>query len=393
MAWSQQGRLQLDDLVAEAVANNPEIAAARKRFQAAMQRPSQQTALPDLVFTPGYASNGHPWPGAGLGVWPTSHVGATLSQEFPFPGKRTLRGGIALKEAEAAAHEYELARLSVISRLKTAYHHLQYAYTALDLLTRNRDLLRKLRRLTETPYFAGQAAQQAQVSVLETRLARMEQEKRSREGEINKLCKRPLVSPLARPEDMRPPKLAMTLDELLARAAGNAPLLRREQRLVERNELALKLARKEYYPDYELSAGYFAMGRMPDLYDFRVSIRLPLYWRKRAGGVAEQRYSLEQARSNYEATSQDLLFEIRNEHQKAQTAFRLIAAYADTVLPEVNRALESYLAAYEAGTVDFMAVQASFMSAVEAELGYYGEILDCYLALVRLEELTGISPG
>ena len=76
---------------------------------AAAQR--RKAALPDPTVSLGYASNGPPWPGAGLGINPTSNVGVMVSQEMPFPGKRTLRGEIAGKEAEAAFDDYLAVRL------------------------------------------------------------------------------------------------------------------------------------------------------------------------------------------------------------------------------------------------------------------------------------------
>src|SRR5690348_11949789 len=60
--------LRLNDLVAEALANNPEIQAAQKRYEASRQRPSQASSLPDPMFSPGWTSNGNPLPGAQLGV-------------------------------------------------------------------------------------------------------------------------------------------------------------------------------------------------------------------------------------------------------------------------------------------------------------------------------------
>ena len=74
---------------------------AQKKYEAARQRPSQAGSLPDPTLSLGYASNGPPWPGAGLGTNPTSNVGFAVSQQVPFPGKRKLSGEIAQKDADA----------------------------------------------------------------------------------------------------------------------------------------------------------------------------------------------------------------------------------------------------------------------------------------------------
>jgi outer membrane protein TolC len=79
-----------------------------------------------------------------------------------------------------------LCNLAVIARLKQAYYRLQYTYAASDLLVRNRDLLDKLLKVTEDRCSVGKAMQQdvfkaqTQLSILETRLVKLEQERRSR---------------------------------------------------------------------------------------------------------------------------------------------------------------------------------------------------------------------
>jgi cobalt-zinc-cadmium efflux system outer membrane protein len=113
-------RLRLADVVAEALAKNPEIIAAQKRYDAARQRPTQERSLPDPMVSAGYSANGRPWPGAGLGTEPTSNIGFMVSQELPYPGKLNLRAAIVAREADAVSQDIEAARLSVTARVKQA---------------------------------------------------------------------------------------------------------------------------------------------------------------------------------------------------------------------------------------------------------------------------------
>ncbi len=180
----------LKELLAEALQNNPEIVAAQKRYESARQRPSQVSSLPDPMFSPAYASSGRPWPGAGLGMAPTSNIGFMVSQEFPFPGKRKLQGGMAVKEAEAEFQQYQQVQLGVVSRIKQAYYRRAYAFAAVDVIDRNLALLQKLLKITEARYAVGKAAQQdvfksqTQLAILETKRVQIEREKGVREAEI-----------------------------------------------------------------------------------------------------------------------------------------------------------------------------------------------------------------
>ncbi len=396
-AQAQDAGLKLDDLLAEALQNNREILAAQKRYEAARQRPSQASSLPDPMFSPGYTSNGNPLPGAQLGVSPTSSIGFMLSQEFPYPGKRKLRGDMATKEAEAEFQDYQSVQLKVLSQLKQAYYRLDYSYAARDVLEKNRELLRKLLRITEARYSVGRAAQQdvfktqTQLSILEIRLVDLQREHSAREAEINSLLNRGPGAPMGRPPDMQPREFTSSIEELYAGASRNAPVLLRDEKMIQRAELAVNMARKEYYPDYTVSFGYFNQGSMPPMYQARVDFKLPAYfWRKQRAGLTEQAQSLAESRHTYEATNQSLQFRIKDDYLMATTSSQLMKLYGQTVVPQATLALESSLSSYETGAVDFLSVLTNYIAVVEYEMNYYEELQNFYLALSRLEEMTAM---
>jgi outer membrane protein TolC len=398
LAPCQEIRLRLEDLVREALARNPEILAAQKRYEALRQRPSQASSLPDPTLSLSYNSSGNPLPFQGLGKEPNANAGVMVSQELPFPGKRKLRGEIASSEAGAEFDQYLMTRLSVVSRLKQAYYRLAYLHGAVEPLTREHHLMQQFLRIGEARYSAGKAAQQdifkaqTQLSVMETRLERLRQEIPSRQAEINSLLSRAVDSPLARPVDLTPEPLGVTLDDLMAQVRDSAPLLRREQKLVERTELALNLARKDYYPDYTVSGGYYYMGSMPPMYMARVDFKLPAYfWRKQRPAVAEQAATVAGARQDYQAANQALSFRVKDEYLMAETSFRLMNMYSTTVVPQASLAMQSSLASYETGAVDFLSVLMNFTSMLDYELNYQDESLSYFLALARLEEMTGVD--
>lgn len=395
----QQGEIRLEALVAEALRSNPEVLAAQKRYEAARQRPTQESSLPDPMFSLSYNSVGKPWPLAGLGTQPVANAGFMLSQEFPAPGKRQLRGEIAGREADAEFQNYRIVRLSVTSRLTQAYHRLHHAYVMKDILGRDRDLLRQFLRISEVRYSVGKTAQQdifraqTQLSILETRIEQAEQERRSREAELNSLLNRAPDSGLARPADVEPQPLKVPLNDLMSRIRQSAPMLQREQKMVERTELAVNLARKDYYPDYTVSGGYFNMGSMGSMYMGRVDFKLPGYfWRKQRAGVAEQVDNLSQTRHNYEAANQMLSFRVKDDYLMADTAFRLMQMYSNTVIPQSSLALQSSLSSYQTGAVDFLTVLTNFTTMLDYELNYHEQMQSYFLALARLEEMTGLDP-
>ena len=388
----------LDSLVEEALRNNREILAAQKRYEAAKQRPNQASALPDPTVSLGYTANGGPWPVAGIGREVTSNAGLMIAQEMPFPGKRKLRGEIADKEADADFQQYLSVRLNVVARLKTAYHELHHAHIAISFVKRYQELLRNYMRIAEARYAVGRTAQQdifkaqTQYAIFETQLLRYEQERVAKEIEINALLNRPQTGHIDVPLEMEVGELKVSLEDLLAQARTHAPLLAREQKMVQRNELAANLARKEYYPDYTVAGGYFNQGGLPPMWQFRVDFKLPAYyWRKQRSMVNEQEFLVSEARRNYEAAGVTLQAQIRDEYITASTARRLIDLYSKAVIPEAKLALESSVASYETGALDFLSLFTNFQTVVDYELMYHEELMKFHVALARLEEMTGME--
>jgi outer membrane protein TolC len=387
----------LDALVDEAVRNNREILAAQKRYEAARQRPSRESSLPDPMVSLGYSSTGSPRPFAGIGVEPMANAGFMVSQEVPAPGKLKLRGEIAEREADAGWQQYRAVRLDVVARLKVAYHTLHHDFEAARIIRRNQDVLQNIMRVTEARYSVGRAQQQdifraqTQLAIMETQVMRLEQDKLSREAEINSLLNRPPGGKIEVPEEMAPGEMRVTLEELYARARTDAPTLQREQKMIERGELELNLARKDRYPDTVFSGGYFNQGSMPPMFQFRVDFKIPAYfWRKQRAAAAEQANLVSEARHNYEAQRQSLNFRIKDEYVNAQTSRQLMDLYSTSVIPQASLALESSRASYETGSLDFLSMLMNFMTAVDYEMNYHEEMLKFHLALARLEEMTGL---
>ena len=388
-------RTALADVMAEALEKNPDIAAAQKRYDAARQRPAQERSLPDPIVSAGYSANGRPWPGAGLGTEPTSNIGFMVSQEVPYPGKRDVRASIASREADAEFQQIEAARLNVIARVKQAYYRLAYADAVTGVLTRNRELLDTLLKVSEGRYAVGQAAQQdvikahTQLSILELQIERVHQERATREGQLNALLNRPATAPIGEPEDLHMTAFDHSLEALIDAANAHAPMLRRDRLMIERSQLAVDAARREYKPDFGLTGGYYYMGAMPPMYEFRIDVKVPLQRARRAAAVVEQLHTVDAARSTYDSTRLGLQSRLQEDFRMASTSIRLARLYRETVLPQARLALESSMASYQTGAVDFLSVLTNFGTVLEYEMTYFDELATYHTAVSRLEEMTG----
>jgi outer membrane protein TolC len=402
LAWALSGRsaepVRVSDLIAEALRNNAEVLAEQKIYEAARQRPARESSLPDPTLSLGYASNGGPLPGQQLGTNPTSNIGFMVSQAIPYPGKRKLRGDMAAQEAEAEFWQYQAVQLNVRARVIQAFHRLHHSYAALEILSQGKDLLAETLRVSEARYAAGKTAQQdlfkaqMQLSLMETRIIRMQQDRRMAEAEINSLLNREPDSAIGEPVEEEARPLPMTLEELLAKAAVSSPELERGEKAIARNELGVNLSRKEFHPDYTVSAGYFNQGSMPPMFQVRVEIPLRLHKeQQQRPALNEQVDLLAGSRRSFEAAEQGLQFRVREQWVTAETAWRLMNLYTDTILPQSQLTVDASLLAYQTGTADLATVLGNLATKVDVEEQLHEQGLNYALALARLEEMTGVD--
>ncbi|BCS32517.1 PTS cellobiose transporter subunit IIC [Luteitalea sp. TBR-22] len=387
-------RLSLEVLVQQVLDAHPEMVVAEDRHAAALERPAQERALPDPMVSTGYSSTGRPWPGAGLGTDPNAGFGVMVSQALPYPGKRDARAEVMRREAAVERVELDAARLSLTARATQAYVRLAAAWQLDAVLRANEDLLSTLVKVSEARYAVGQAAQQdviraqTQVSLIALQRARVQRERRTREGELNALRGRAADAPVARPVDLEPRLWTATVDGLVQAASSVSPMVRRDQLMAARTEAALDVARREGRPDFAVSAGYTFMGSMPDMFEARFDVVVPLQKARRRAMVAERERSLDAERHALEATRRTLQGRIQEDWQMGATAAELATLYRDAVLPQARLALESSIASYQTGGVDFLSVLTNFGSVLEYEMSYVEQLADLHLAASRLEEMT-----
>jgi len=392
--------LKLDPLVQELLRSNPELQAARKRYEAALTRPSQESALPDPRVTAGWVSNGWPYPGAGLGAEATSNIGIQVAQEIPFPGKRALKGGMAQKEADSEAQAVRAMELRLVAQLKERYYELIFNYEAVELIHRNQELLQQMAKVAEARYSAGKAMQQdiikagIEVALLENRLIALEQKKLSLHAEINALINRPPDADLGRPETVSTLPPLEPFDSLRARALEASPLLQGQRAVIDGRQLNVQSAQKAYYPDFDVMTGYYNQGAMKPMWEFKVQFNIPLYFgKKQRYGLEEAGANLAEAQRTYRNEQQWLLFRLRDRYVAAEAALKLMNLYSQQVVPQSELALQSSLASYEGGSVDFLTVLSNFTTIREYQMSYYEQRAEYFKALSGLEELTGIPGG
>ena len=387
--------LRLDRLLEEARFSNPQLKAARARWEAATKRPSQEGTLPDPRVSVRNFGVGRPV--STLNVSDFAFVSLGVSQELPFPGKLKLKENVALEEARAEEQRYRQLEFDLLSEVKQHYYDYYYFAKGLETVAKDRDLLEKFVKIAEARYAVGKGIQQdvLQAQLEQTLLRDREeifgQRRDSAAAAINTLLDRSPDEPLGPPENVEPAPFPTELADLYQDAQLHSPVLRAQEHEVSRNAAALNLSRKGYRPDFRVGFEWQHTGSMfPDYYVAAFEAKIPLYfWRKQRLGVEEAVSRLAEARHTYRAKTQGLLFEIKDHYLMARAADRLVSLYKTAIIPQATLSLESAISAYEVGSADFLTLITAATVLLDYELEYYRQLASYQQALARMEPVIG----
>jgi outer membrane protein TolC len=388
--------LVLDDVIREALEKNPEAQSAQHTINALQRRVPQVKALPDPMVSVGWAGNLAPF--SVMQGDNSSYRGVTVSEQFPYPGKLKLRGEIASKEADAAQANYEAIRRSVTAEVRAAYFDYFYFDRAIQTTERNKELLEKLSKIAEARYRVGKAMQadvlrsQVEISLLIEKLTVLEQQRDTAQARLNVFMVRSPESPLPPAAEVEPATIGYSLDELYSLAAANDTTVLLNKTMVEKGRLGVALAQREYRPDIGVSYMYQQRSALPDMNGVTFSVNIPVFYKnKQRQGVAEASEDLMSSEKMRDNRLNEVKFELKQQYLGAKASERLLTLYSKGVVPQSSLALESSMASYQVGNVDFLSLLSNFTTLLDYETDYYRQLADYQTALARIEVLTGVD--
>jgi outer membrane protein TolC len=384
----------LDELVHEMLERNPTIHAARRAVDSKKAQVTAVRTLPDPTLS--FETMGNLIPPTLQSGDPSSARVFRFSQEFPFPGKLDLQGQVAAAEADAEWWKYEEIRRDLVADLKTAYYELFLSVKTAEIVEKNRRLLSQFAEISESRYAVGQGAQQdvlkaqVEMSKLLDRLMVLSRDADIARARINALLFRLPETPVDAVPDLPKPRFSMSLQELYQKALADNPIVRMNRKEIDRSEANVALAKKAFYPDFEVGFSYFNRRAVPEMFGLMVSTKVPLYfWRKQRPQLEAATADLMGQRRLYDDTLSTLYVRLKDPYVKTETDGKLLDLYGDAIIPQATLALDSSISSYRVGTVDFLTLLSNLGTILEYEMKYYDVLADYYKALANLESLTG----
>jgi outer membrane protein TolC len=392
--FAGMSEFSVDAFIEQVLARNPSLAQMTAAYQAASARYPQVTSLEDPMFGTMFAP-------ASIGS-NNVEFGYRLevSQKYPFPGKRDLRGQAAQAEASAAGNDVDDMRLQLIESAKSAFYDYYLVHRAIEVNDESLKLLQRIRESAEAQYANNKASEQdvfqvdVEIGRQRERGVSLERARKVAIARINTLMHRPSNTSLPPPPTkVEPAGTLPSLESLQSRAASERPDLRALADRVASDQGALALADREYYPDFEVAAAYDTiMGNGPsrDLAP-QVGLRLnvPLRRSRRSAAVDEAESKVSQRRAEFASRTDLVNLQVQEAYEQVVEAERIVRLYEETILAAAKKNVD-------AAQVSYINLKIPLLSLIEAQRNlvnlrdrFYEATADYHRRRATLERVIG----
>jgi outer membrane protein TolC len=209
---------------------------------------------------------------------------------------------------------------------------------------------------------------------------------------INTLLHRAANHPLPPPPAQAPlPEPLPTVDDLQQAALRSRPDLFAQQARIRTERANLALACKEYYPDVNLVAKYD--GFMPEVMRPQVGldINVPVRYARRSAAMREASDRLQQRCAEYQELLDQTRYEVQSAFDRTTQSEQVIRLFEEKILPAAQRSLDSALANYTSGNLDFLRLlDAQRQLNAQREM-YYQAIAEYHRRVAALARVVGES--
>jgi outer membrane protein, heavy metal efflux system len=400
-AAAQQAVLgnDLASLLEYARQNNPDLAAMQHEAAAAAQRVQPAGALPDPVLRVELENFNNYGNSSSPSLLP-SKVGQTkytLMQQLPAWGKRDLRRNAAEADVRQAQARASVLWAEQAARIRTAYAQYFLASRNERITRELLDLVARMEQVAQTRYAGGLAPQQDAIraqleqTAMRSELIAVANEKRQVQARLNALLGRAPGAALAEPQGL--PGLtgvvALPATELQNRARSANPLVLAESARLQAAQSNRDLTLRNRYPDFNVGITPTKMGSRVTEWMLMVELNIPLQQSTRRSQEREAAAMVEAARARAEAAANQAAADVEEQLSALEAARRSEELIRTRQLPQAELSLQSALAGYETGKVDFTSLLDAQRQTRRARLELLKAQADAQMRAAEIERILG----
>ena len=381
--------LTLEQLIAEAQANNPEIVALTADVAAAQGGAATAKAWmnPALSVSPGLAHSRSP-------LNDEFHGEFSLEQTFEFPGKRSLRRAVAEKDVELRQLALAGFRHQLSIRVRRAYHAALAAREVQSLkeqrLALASDFEGAARKKVEAGFAPDFEAIKSEVEVVAARkeLREAQADVAAVRAELNTLLGREPSAPLEVTGTLDPSTPFPDRSTLMQQALERNPALKVQTAEVERAGLNIEVIRKSRLPDFTIGPNVEYVEN-EQIYGLGVAMTLPL-WDRKKGQTATATAEQQRALADLETLRREILRDVAVVVQNLNAARESLAYFTPSLRASLKDALDAAAQSYGEGRTTLLTYLEIRRTYFDSEAAYFETLKRLYDAEAELESAIGM---
>lgn len=388
--------LDLNGLLARAKQNNPELVALREaalameagaKAEGKLDDPTLKVELEDLsTERPLEIGPGH-----------SMLTRYTVSQMFPFPGKLSLKERMAGKEASAARSEVKARELEISEMVKEAYFEYAFLYESIKITHGIKDLVTIATKTAETRYSTGQVTQQdviklnVEQAMLTDELIMLEARRGVAASKIKSLVNMAQTEELGGQAVLPKGRAAIETEALMNTAVAATPDIEMLRAETEASELGVKLADKNYYPDFMVGVAPIQRDGDFDSYDLMFQVNIPIWRGKYANLTDQAKAKARAARSRLDSGKNRKALEVKGAAIEVEASSRQIELFETSLVPQAELSYESALRNYQTGRIDLIALLDTERDLRKTRIDYLKALFEYNMRLAALERAAGVE--
>jgi len=336
-------------------------------------------------------------------------VMGTLSQRFPWFGKRGLKERAALERADALDAQVEAQRLDLVTETRRLYYEIGFLDAWSKVVLADRDTLDHYEVLARTRYASGVGIEQpvikiqAEITKDDTRLLDIGTRRATLVAALNALRGEPQASPISALTLPDYGELTPDRANLRERALALRPEMVQAESEIARAETGIERARKEYKPDITLGASYTRVGprgdaagiAMPppdngkDVFAIAASINLPIHRGRLKAGVEEAAELKRGADENKRAVVTAIDRSLGELTERVALTWRQLHLLRDVLGIQAGQSLRSAEGGYAAGALNSLDLLDAERVLLDVRTSTERTRADYAIAVARLEGAVG----
>jgi len=374
----------LDDFEGMALANNPTLASAASRIQAARGQWTQVGLPPNPIA--GYSGNEIGDEGR------AGQQGAFFGQEIVTGGKLRLSRSVAAQEIQMAESQSEIQRLRVLNDVRISFYDVLVAQRRVEIA---QEVVQIGERAIDTIEKFLQARETSRVDLLqarvETNAARILLENARNDHQA---AWRKLAAVVGVP-DLQIGNLTGELEgaaeiryeDALQRLLSSSPELVASQANVNRARQVVARARVEAVPNLDMQAGVQYDNATEDaIANVQVGMPIPI-WNRNQGGIRRAEAELVTARNEVQRVELDLQRRLASAYQQYANARQQVATYTQQILPDAKSSLDLVTNGYQQGEFGYLALLTAQRTYFQTNLAYLESVQQLRESAVTIDGL------